>query len=129
AAADGTGLGLQLIDASQDNSRVSNWGVASDWRYTSRTSTGTALASNLLAFIVSAGDIYLDDFTVVLGATADVGPNLVANGDFETGSLSPWLAIGSHSGSSVSTDYSHSGHYSLHVVATAAGSAVANVYQ
>src|SRR6185369_3603078 len=48
--------------------------------------------------------------------------NYFQNGDFETGSLPPWSAIGNHAGSSVSTSIKHGGSASLHIVGTGPGS-------
>ena len=69
----------------------------------------------------SAGDFYLDDVTLVQGTVAGVGPNLIQNGGFETGSLAPWAAIGNHSNSVVVSDTKYSGNYALHVISTSAG--------
>src|SRR6185436_4081222 len=84
----------------------------------------TALA--LTITMDSAGDFYIDDLSLVAGTVAATGPNLLQNGDFETGSLPTWQALGNHSASTVSTAIKHSGNASLHVLASNAGSVPAN---
>ena len=125
------GASLQLIDARQDNSRVANWTAvpatsssASQWVRAS--ATGVPLASAgarpLYIYLQSAGDIYVDDVSVVAGSVAESGVNVVTNGGFET-SLSPWT-IGSdgNNGASVSsTNFSHDGGRSLHLVSSTGG--------
>jgi hypothetical protein len=76
---------------------------------------------NFFIFLSGAGEVYLDDMSLVLGTQAEVGPNILANGNFE-GAFSPaWSALGNHSGSIISTDLSHSGNGSLRVVSTGVG--------
>jgi len=116
------GTSLQLIDASQENSRVSNWADGSGWRFFSLSGVPGPLATNLSITLDIAGDFYADDFSLVAGSVPAAGANLLQNGDFESGLLSPWYAIGNHAASSVSTAVHHSGNASLHLVATGAGS-------
>jgi hypothetical protein len=84
----------------------------------------SVLASRpLYIYLQSAGDIFIDDVSVVLGTTPGVGINLVTNGGFE-GSLLPWTigSSGNNSASTVSAAFKHSGNSSLHLVASSAGS-------
>lgn len=127
--ADGTGPSLQLIDPSQDNSRVANWGVVvtsgpqaaePQWQYV--TATGPATTSRLYIYMTSAGDVYIDDLKLVAGAIAESGPNLVSNGDFESPFPAGWNVSNNLNGSSSSSAVVHSGVRSLHVVSSAAGS-------
>src|SRR6185503_12954161 len=89
ASADGTGPSLQLIDAAQDNARVSNWSDGSGWRYVTYTGTiqGTASLStrgtNFFMFLLAAGEVHIDDMVLVMGTVPEAGPNLITNGDFE----------------------------------------------
>jgi len=88
---------LQLIDASQDNSRVSNWSDGSGWRFFSFTSAPGGVTSSTQTFALtldSAGDFYIDELSLVTGSVAEAGPNLFQNGDFETGVLAPWSGLG-----------------------------------
>ncbi len=126
------GSSLQLIDAAQDNSRVANWTAVNtnasafnpQWVHVSATGIPQPGSGSrpLYIYLQSAGDIYVDDVSVVAGSVAESGANLVANGGFET-SLTSW-AIGSdgNNGASVSaTNYAHSGSRSLHLIAASGG--------
>src|SRR5206468_9977624 len=77
--------------------------------------------NNLTINMDTAGDFYLDDVSFVQGTVAGGNTNILQNGDFETGTLSPWGAIGNHSGSVVSTAIKHNGNASLHVISTGLG--------
>lgn len=136
AAANGTGPSLQLIDPAQDNARVANWAVAvskgpapgPQWRYV--VAPGTASSSALYIYLQSAGDVYLDDLKLVAGTVAELGPNLLADGDFETGFPGPWGVSANLAGSVLSTSIKHSGAAGLHLVASSGGSTRASsIYQ
>ena len=130
AGADGTGASLQLIDPAQDNARVANWAVggtnapppppAPEWRHV--TATGTASSSALYIYLQSAGDVYVDDFKLVAGSVPEAGPNVLTDGDFESGWPGPWIVADNHAASTTSTTIKHSGGASLHLVASSAGS-------
>ncbi|MEO6035842.1 MAG: lamin tail domain-containing protein, partial [Verrucomicrobiota bacterium] len=127
------GSALQLVDVTQDNSRVADWKISStpgapQWVYFS--TNGTATSSRLYIYLQSAGDIYLDDIRIVAGGTPDVGANFVTNGGFETALTGPWNLTGNFSQSAVTSAEKYSGSSSLHLVATAAGSGSGNaIYQ
>jgi hypothetical protein len=124
ASADGGGYSLQLIDAKQDNNRVANWSDGSGWRFHSYTGViqgGASPGTNLLIFLNTTGEVYLDDFTLVVGAQAGAGENLIANGDFESPLSGPWSPIGNHTNTAIATGISHSGNASIHVVADGVG--------
>lgn len=125
--ADGFGPSLQLIDANQDNSRVSNWGDSESWRYAVYTGTvaGTNASpgTNFLLFLNTIGEVYIDDINVVLGTQPGVGPNIIVNGDFESPLSGPWTVLGNHSNSVITTSISHSGAACLRAVASGPGSA------
>ncbi len=124
----GSGPSLQLLDPLQDNCRVANWGAASTnstappptWRYV--TASGTASSSTLYIYLQSAGDVYIDDVKIVAGSVPEAGANALSNGDFESSFPGPWTVSANHAGSAVSSVLKHSGNYSLHVVASEAGS-------
>lgn len=122
STADGAGSSLQLIDATQENSRVANWSDGSGWRFFSFTGVPGANATNLIFFLGSAGAVSIDKVSLVEGDVPEAGANLVQNGDFESGALGPWNAIGNHAGSFVSPDESFDGTHSLRLVATGTGS-------
>jgi len=122
ASADGEGFSLQLIDANQDNRRVANWSDGSGWRLYSLTGVpGSTITTNLNLFMAAAGDVHIDNISLVEGTVPGVGNNLVLNGDFESGSLAPWAALGNHSGSAVSGAAAFEGSYSLRLAATGIG--------
>jgi hypothetical protein len=121
ASADGGGYSLQLIDASQDNRRVANWSDGSGWRQYSLTGVPGINGTNLTLFLAAAGDVHLDNISLVEGSVPGVGVNLVQNGGLESGSLAPWAALGNHSASAVSSDVAFEGGYSLRVTSTGAG--------
>lgn len=120
AVADGFGASLQLIDANQDNNRVSNWSAGTDWKFFSLTrSVGNALATNLAFFFQPAanpGDVFLDDVSLVLGSEPGIGPNLLANGGFEEPFAPAWRVGGTASNSVITVSAAHSGNASAHVV-------------
>lgn len=125
-AADGSGPSLQLIDAAEDNSRVSNWTDGGGWRYFTHTGTvqgpPSVPGTNFFIYMSTAGEVYVDDMKLVLGTVPEAGPNLLANGDFEAPLAGTWLVSGNHSNSVQSTDVSHSGSGSLKLSAAGAGS-------
>ena len=127
------GASLQLVDASRDNSRASAWRIPPtpefpDWVYFS--TTGTATSSRFYLYLQSAGEIYLDDIVIVAGSVPNAGPNLVANGGFESTLSGTWTNTANFSQSAPSTVEKHSGNASLRVVATAGGSGSGNaIYQ
>src|SRR5439155_18763157 len=130
--ANGAAIALQLIDATQDNSRASDWTDHEDWRYVTLTGTingGATPGTNFLMFMGSSGDVYIDDLVLVTGTQAGVGPNLIANGDFESELSGPWAVLGNHSNSVVSTEVSHSGSASLHLIASGPGGAASTIRQ
>ncbi len=129
AAADGMGPSLQLIDADEDNSRVSNWSDGAGWRYASYLGTiagstnQTSQGTNFFMYLSTVGgaDVYIDDVMLVLGSVPGAGANLLQNGDFEAPLAPVWTGLGNHSNSVRSTSVSHSGSGSLHVIASGAG--------
>ena len=128
----GSDISLQLIDAQQDNSRVSNWGVnRSLWKREIYTGLIQSNGTSFLIYlpIGTGGDVYIDDVVLVTNNIPEVGPNLLQNGDFESALSGPWTPQGNHITSAISTAVAHSGNSSLHIVATGAGGAVSNVRQ
>jgi uncharacterized protein (DUF1800 family) len=90
------------------------------------TAVGTSASTTALFYLDGAGDVYLDDVRLVSGVIDDGSqPNLIADGDFEA-PLDPSWKLGSSVAASARTAvYAHSGSYSLHLVATAAGGTTA----
>lgn len=92
----------------------------SDWVYV--TQTGIAANSLLYIYQTGVGEGYLDDIKLVQGTTPEAGPNLMPNGDFEGGSLTPWTVSANLASSALSTTIRHSGSASLRLVSTSGGS-------
>ena len=128
-SANGVGFSLQLMDARVDNSRASSWSAQSDWTYVSYTGTIQNNGTSFLIFLSAAGDVYLDDLVLVTNTVAEVGPNLLQNGDFESPLGAEWTPSGNHITSVRSTTVAHSGTGSLRVIGTGAGGPTASVKQ
>lgn len=128
ATARGAGSSLQLIDASQDNARVSNWNDGAGWRFYSFT--GVPAGTRLLVYHDAAGQVYLDDVKLVAGTTAGVGPNFLVNGDFETPLAPAWKLQGTNGTNiAISTVAKFAGNSSLDLRFFPAGSAAQYLYQ
>jgi hypothetical protein len=95
--------------------------------------TGKANATGRVYFFLSgAGTCYLDDIRLVAGSVAESGANLLANGDFESGTASGWnFAARYVTNSAINTATAHGGNYSLKLVGTSGGSAAtgSSMYQ
>jgi hypothetical protein len=117
---------LQLIDAAQDNARVSNWSDGSGWKFFSYTGNLNPTTNQFRFYLTSVGQIYVDDMALVAGPVAAVGPNLIPNGDFEgpllTNDGGPWLfSQPSLSNTVITTETRHSGARGLKLVHQVAG--------
>jgi len=121
ASPNGAGPSLQLIDAAQDNARVSNWAAGLGWQRVTRTGN-IANGTNLLLWLSAAGNCYLDDVSLV----GPAGTNIIANSSFESGAIAPWIPGSAYAGSTVVNGISHSGNHSLFVQGTAAGGSFPN---
>src|SRR5213593_2910988 len=97
---------------------------AGDWVFV--TQTGVAANSLLYVYLTGVGDGYIDDIRIVAGVQAGIGPNLLPNGDFETGSIAPWTVSTNLAGSDITTAEKRVGNASLHLVSTAGGSSQSN---
>lgn len=124
-----SGAALQLIDAAQDNARVSNWDDGSGWRFFSLTAQPGG--TRLYLYLDGKGDVYIDDIRIVLGNVPAIGSNYVRNSDFEAPLNSVWSFLGSSGATtSVSTNtFAHSGSNSLHLIFSKAGSTSTCLYQ
>jgi hypothetical protein len=132
--ANGGSASLQLIDAQQDNARVSNWSDGTVWKFFSYTNLLAAGSNRFLVYLGAAAEIYIDDLTLVVGTVPEVGVNLIANGDFEGPLLKseggPWSFFNPAgiSNTVIDTTVKYSGNAGLKLVQTLGG-AVAYVYQ
>ncbi len=126
------GAALQLIDPTNDNSRVSNWGIgisnvpfSRQWVYVA--STGTVSGTNLLIYLQSNGSNYVDDVHLVV-SNQDVGTSIVSNGGFET-AFNPWTSTTYYTSSAITTNFKHSGTSALSIVSSSGGDSSLNVGQ
>lgn len=95
--------------------------VPTEWEYVTATIKGSD-RSWVYIYLMSEGEGYIDDLTLVAGKTAGVGPNLLRNGDFEAPlRTNDWSAAANHRLSAITTEVKHSGNSSLKVVATSPG--------
>ncbi len=127
--ADGFGPSLQLVDASQDNSRVSNWTDQPVWRQAKITGNLGSSTNSLRAYIFFdglGGDILLDDIWLCEGTVAEGGPNLVRDGDFESPLSPAWVISTNNAGSTLVTSQSHSGASSFRFISLTGGTAATN---
>lgn len=60
------------------------------------TAIGTAGGFNLGFYMSGAGSVYVDNVSLVRGTNAEVGTNLLLNGDFEDLTLAPPWIFTSH---------------------------------
>ena len=108
----------QIDESLPIDDATTNFG--SGWQYF--TATGTASSSNLYIYLNTPGDCFVDDIQFVAGANAGVGVNLIRNGDFQSPlTTNDWVVSPNHAGSAISTEQSHLGGASLHVVARNGG--------
>ena len=122
-SANGQGASLQLIDVNRDNSRVANWKEEQGWRYATFTGTNTVISPSILMIIPQGpGDVYIDDLVVVEGTNAEVGVNVINNGDFESPLAGSWFLGSNLTNSMIVTNVKHSGNSCLLLRASSSGS-------
>ena len=107
-----SGSGIIISGADQPDDPV--------WIYATATGTATGTPS-LYAYLSDVGECWIDDLKLVAGSTAEAGPNLVVNGDFEQPFATGWQATADFVNSYVDNTVARSGAGSLHIVATAPG--------
>lgn len=122
-----SGVSLQLVDASQDHARVSNWDAAGGWKFFSYTAQPDG--ARLALWLDVAGEIFIDDIRLVHGTVPGIGVNRVRNGDFETNLTAAWTFGNSYIGnSSLSSLYAKSGTNSLRLAPTKAGTTSSSTF-
>ena len=122
---DGQGSSLELIDVESDPHHPSNWADSNDtgesqwtaieWTGPLGESLGSPANDSLIINLQGVGECLVDEVEV----RVDNGPNLVANGGFESG-LTGWILQGSHDFSTVENE-GFTGAKSLHVRAGSRG--------
>ncbi|HEY0457310.1 MAG TPA: lamin tail domain-containing protein, partial [Verrucomicrobiae bacterium] len=98
----------------------------SDWVYV--TQSGFAANSILYIYQLGPGEGFIDDIKLVQGLVPESGVNVLQNGDFESGSIAPWVpgGVGNLSQSFVTSAVKHGGNFSLHIVSTASGTSASS---
>ncbi len=127
---DGDGSSLELIDPEADEKLPSNWADSSDvgeslwtsieYRGPVGKTLGSAVNDSLMIMAEGTGEFLIDEVEV----RVDGGPNLVANGGFESG-LTGWTLQGSHDFSTIENE-GFAGGRSLHVRAGSRGDIQSN---
>jgi len=122
---DGFGSSLELIDYEGDERHPSNWADSNDTGESLWTSIeyngplgeslGSPINDSVIIGLQGIGECLIDEVEV----RADNGPNLVANGGFESG-LAGWTLQGSHDFSTIENE-GFAGSKSLHVRAGSRG--------
>ncbi|MBI5383807.1 MAG: lamin tail domain-containing protein [Verrucomicrobia bacterium] len=122
---DGQGSSLELIDVEADPHLPSNWADSNDtseslwtaieWTGPVGETLGPVVNDSLILMVQGVGECLLDEVEV----RVDHGPNLLANGSFESG-LDGWTLQGSHDFSTVENE-GFAGSKSLHVRAGSRG--------
>ena len=130
ADANGLGWSLQLIDAAQDNSRVSNWkssqpgggGPIDPWKtWTTNFNIGGNASNILFLYLDTAGSLDLDEISVIAQAGPTAGIDLVTNGGFEAPLAGTWAAAGVMANSFITDLVAASGTSALRLVSTGNG--------
>ncbi|MEX2188122.1 MAG: lamin tail domain-containing protein [Pirellulales bacterium] len=132
AAADGGGSSLELRDPGADNAQPAAWAASDEsagtaWRtYTYRgiavnDGIGNDVFRELVLGMLDAGELLLDDISVVERPGTPQAVAVIRNGSFETDALgsaaSSWRIIGNHSGT-VIADPTNAANKVLRLVAT-----------
>lgn len=122
---DGFGSSLELIDYEGDERHPSNWADSNDTGESLWTSIeyngplgeslGSPINDSIIIGLQGIGECLVDEVEV----RADNGPNLVANGGFESG-LTGWTLQGSHDFSTIENE-GFAGSRSLHLRAGSRG--------
>ena len=132
---------LEITNAIPSNP-LTNW--------TKISMTGTLSAVSFYLFTTLPGDIYLDDFeltpfiytnfvvTNIVNLTNQIvtnsvfshieTTNMLSNGSFDSGVLSPWTSAGGHTGSVVQASSGRFGSSALHLVSTTGASSSGSSY-
>ncbi len=128
---DGQGASLELRDPRSDNDTPDAWAASDEsgkttWKqfsFTINSSDSNYTHDRVTVFdviLLNRGEVLLDDLELIIG-----GSNCLSNNGFEGGE-SGWRILGNHVRSFVTTEDSHLGSQSLHLIATGHGDPGAN---
>ena len=130
--ADGYGASLELRDPRSNNDSPDAWADSDEsskatWQpfsFTINSNDSDYTHDRVTIYdlmLLNRGEILLDDLQLIIGG----GSNRLSNGSFESG-VSGWRILGNHVQSFVTTDDSHYGSRSLHLISTGHGDPGAN---
>jgi hypothetical protein len=154
--ANGTGSSLQLIDPNQENARVGNWSsrfvpavftpevstparTNDGWRFVSASGNiGGGIGDLQMRLVIhlgmELGSALIDDVALVAGTNANVGPNFVRNGDFESEPLledasvtNRWQIGTNYTNTVIVHDLTHVGSGALKLVASSFGNNIPRI--
>ena len=124
--ADGGGSSLELRDPRADNSKAEAWAASDEspksgwktyrYREVATANIGPTLWREFVIGLLSAGEILVDDLSVVQSPGSNP-VQLLQNGTFESGATA-WRILGNHRHSAVIDDPDRPGNKVLHLVAT-----------
>ena len=129
--ANGQGASLELRDPRSNNDTPGAWADSNEtgktpwgqFSFTINSNDSQYTHDQVSVFdviLLNRGEILLDDLELIIG-----GSNRLSNNGFENGETG-WRILGNHTRSFVTTEDSHSGSRSLHLIATGHGDPGAN---
>jgi hypothetical protein len=89
------------------------------WQFVSLT--GVASSSTLYLYPDAAGEVYLDDLSLVAGTVSGVGAEFIKDGGFESPLAASWTLSSNLANSEITGTVKRSGNSSLRLVASAGG--------
>ncbi|UCG55936.1 MAG: lamin tail domain-containing protein [Phycisphaerales bacterium] len=128
--ADGQGASLELRDPGSNNDAPDAWADSDEsgkttWKrfsYTISSTDGNYTHDQVTTFglmLLNRGEVLIDDLELIIGS------NRLSNSGFENGGTG-WRMLGNHVRSFVTSEDSHSGSRSLHLISTGHGDPGAN---
>ncbi|MBI2926312.1 MAG: lamin tail domain-containing protein, partial [Verrucomicrobia bacterium] len=128
AYADGGGSSLELRDPRADNAKPEAWAASGEasqapWKSYSYRGPATQVIgptrwNEFVLGLLDAGEVLLDDLSVIESPDTPTAREVLQNGSFENGAAS-WRIIGNHSGKVIAAADDPANHV-LHLVATGA---------
>ena len=133
--ADGNGASLELRDADADNSNGQAWSAsdvtAGEWQTVSYTGVATDngygfnIYHEFVFGLLQAGEVLIDDISVISNPGSNLATELIQNGTFSSG-LSSYRAGGNHRDASIVGDPDNASNGVLRLVATGASEQLYN---
>ncbi len=140
--ADGGGSSLELRDPAADNSRGESWAASDEssrtqWQHVSYTRTVEPIVLDppirfheFVMGLLSAGEVLVDNLSVVENPSDGTARELIQNGTFEQDAVgapaAKWRLVGTHRDSEVVADPDHPDNHVLRLVAESRMSYLSN---